>query len=117
LALNFRVFLSEHARHDLRRLTDFASEQDPAFGEEVALTILDGLALLERHPFVGRAGRRLSEAGKKAGLRELVISHGRTGYLALYRLWVAQTGAVQKVVVLAIRHQRELDYHPFDEQA
>ena len=38
-------------------------------------------------------------------LRELVISYGRTGYVALYRFVVAQ----QAVRVLAILHQRGLD--------
>lgn len=39
-------------------------------------------------------------------LRELVISFGRTGYLALYRF----LPATSEVRILAIRHQRELDY-------
>ncbi len=39
-------------------------------------------------------------------LRELVISFGQTGYVALYRFLPSR----QEVRVLAIRHQRELDY-------
>jgi hypothetical protein len=39
-------------------------------------------------------------------LRELVISYGRTGYVALYDYSPAR----DRVRVLAIRHQRELDY-------
>jgi len=38
-------------------------------------------------------------------LRELPISFGRAGYVALYQL--AENGDVQ---ILAIRHQREDDY-------
>jgi plasmid stabilization system protein ParE len=38
--------------------------------------------------------------------RELVISFGRTGYVALYRFVLSEN----RVRVLAIRHQRELDY-------
>ena len=41
-------------------------------------------------------------------LRELVISHGRTGYLAPYRYRPLK----RRVEVLAIKHQRELDYRP-----
>ena len=37
-------------------------------------------------------------------MRELVISHGSTGYLALYRYHEIR----DLVTVLAIRHQREL---------
>ncbi len=39
-------------------------------------------------------------------LRELVISFGRTGYIALYRF----LPAADDVRILASRHQRELDY-------
>ena len=39
-------------------------------------------------------------------LRELVISFGKTGYLALYRFRPERN----EVRVLAVRHQRELDY-------
>lgn len=54
--------------------------------------------MLRDHPFVGRA-----VAGE---LRELVISFGRTGYVALYRFVPAR----DQVRILAIRHQRELGY-------
>lgn len=40
------------------------------------------------------------------GLRELVISRGRTGYLALYS--VEETA--DAILILAIRHQREAGY-------
>jgi plasmid stabilization system protein ParE len=40
-------------------------------------------------------------------LRELVISRGRTGYLALYEY----DEPSDLVIVLAVRHQREQDYH------
>ena len=39
-------------------------------------------------------------------LRELVVSYGKTGYIALYRFRPAQDQAH----ILAIRHQCELDY-------
>jgi hypothetical protein len=39
------------------------------------------------------------------GLRELVISRGRTGYVALYRFDADRN----HVIVLAIKHQHELD--------
>ncbi len=51
------------------------------------------------------AGRR-TLAGRRAehGLRELVISRGRTGYVALYRYDTASDTAL----VLTLRHQRGL---------
>ena len=39
-------------------------------------------------------------------VRELVISYGKTGYLALYRF----IPAMNQVRILALRHQREMDY-------
>ena len=40
--------------------------------------------------------------------RELVISHGESGFIALYR-FVVPRGEVR---VLAIRHQREIGFRP-----
>jgi hypothetical protein len=44
------------------------------------------------------------------GQRELIISHGASGYLALYRFDPAQ----DIVFVLAVRSQRERDYKRSD---
>ena len=41
-------------------------------------------------------------------LRELVISYGRTGYVALYRFFIAR----DEVRALAIRNQRQLGFVP-----
>jgi plasmid stabilization system protein ParE len=48
-------------------------------------------------------GRRL-----ESELRELIISYGRSGYVALYRFVIAR----DEVRILAIRHQRELGFQP-----
>ena len=58
-------------------------------------------ALARFYPNVTWSGRIV-----EGGLRELVISFGRSGYLALYRFVPAR----REVRILAIRHQRELDY-------
>jgi plasmid stabilization system protein ParE len=41
-------------------------------------------------------------------IRELVISYGQTGYVALYRFVVPQ----DEVRMLAVRHQREIGFTP-----
>jgi plasmid stabilization system protein ParE len=51
---------------------------------------------LDAHPLVGR---RVDD-----DIRELVISLGATGYIALYRFLVQR----DEVRVLALRHQREI---------
>jgi plasmid stabilization system protein ParE len=65
-----------------------------------AAAIRSALESLATHPFIGR---RLEE-----DLRELVISFGATGCIALYRFDVQQ----DQVRVLALRRQREMGYLP-----
>ena len=56
------------------------------------------LGVLRDHPLIGRPA--------EAGLRELLISRGRTGYVALYRY----NPGDDIVLVLRVRHQREFDF-------
>lgn len=65
-------------------------------------------SLVRFHPLQGAQSIALDyrETGGKHALRELVISRGRTGYLALYRVDEAKA----RVLVLAIRHQREAGF-------
>jgi plasmid stabilization system protein ParE len=86
------------AFEDLDRLTDFLLERDPELAAETVPLILGGLRALKDHPLIGRP--------VEADLRELLISRGRTGYIALYRY----NPAVDAVLVLRIRHQRELHF-------
>ncbi|GMU61993.1 MAG: hypothetical protein AMXMBFR34_37560 [Myxococcaceae bacterium] len=88
------VLYSARAVEDLARLTDFVAQTS---GEVVCL-ITTAVAVLERHPLIGRP--------TGYGLRELVISRGRTGYLALYRFHPRRDA----VWVLRARHQREAGY-------
>ena len=85
------VVYSEEAIGDLRRVMEFVE----GAGAEVAALIVEAVELLARHPFLGRPVEQ--------GLRELVLSRGRTGYGALYR--VVETEDV--VLVLGVRHQRD----------
>ena len=94
-----RLLLAEEAADDLDRIADFLLHNDPAAAAATVDLILNGLEILTDHPLVGRP--------LAAGLRELVISRGRTGYLALYR-FDAQSDIA---LVLAVRHQRESAYH------
>ena len=87
------------AAEDLERLVEFLLERFPEDAIQTVDLITDALNILQQHP---RIGRPLG-----AGLRELVISRGRTGYLALYEY----DERSDLVIVLAVRHQREQDYH------
>ena len=89
---------SEHALFDLERLADFLLESDPAAAKLTASLIFEALELLVRHPEIGRKVH--------LGQSELVISRGKTGCLALYRY----LPRLDRVLVLALRHQRESGY-------
>ena len=83
---------------DLEKLTDFLIETDPSAAEETLGLIEEAVELLNRHPLIGRPVEH--------ELRELVISRGRTGYVALYCFEEARDA----VLILALRHQREAGY-------
>jgi plasmid stabilization system protein ParE len=87
--------------HDLERLADFFVEHNPLLALETLELIEEAVSILQRHPFIGRPVESV-----EPGLRELVISRGHTGYLALYSFEVQQN----TVLILAIRHQREAGY-------
>ncbi len=67
---------------------------------EAVAAIQSAVDNLSAHPLVGR---RI-----EGELRELIISYGQTGYVAMYRFVVSR----DEVRILAIRHQRELGFLP-----
>ncbi|MEI7680550.1 MAG: type II toxin-antitoxin system RelE/ParE family toxin [Betaproteobacteria bacterium] len=72
-----RVAIAPQALRDIERVTDFLLATDPQVAVETAGIVSDGLAILRDHPLIGRRA--------ESGYRELLISRGRTGYIALYR--------------------------------
>jgi len=92
------LFYTEQALLDLERLNDFLLETDPQAAQDTAALIFEALEILVQHPEIGRKVH--------FGQRELVISRGRTGYLALYRF----LPHIDRILVLALRHQRESGY-------
>lgn len=92
------VVYSRAVLDHLERSFEFLRERDPEAAVRAATAIQSAVSMLADHPLVG-----CSVAGD---LRELVISFGKTGYLALYHF----LPHLDEVRVLAIRHQRELDY-------
>ena len=93
-----RLIYSDQALLDLERLVDFLAEQDLSAAIVTLDLIEEALTILCRHPYIGRE--------LDADLRELVISRGKTGYLALYSFEEVHDA----VLVLAILHQRQAGY-------
>lgn len=95
-----QIIYAARALADLERLTEFLIRDEPAAALETADLIIEAVQVLGNHPFVGRLAEH--------GFRELVISRGRSGYLALYSYEPKQ----DTVLILAIWHQREAGYLP-----
>lgn len=93
-----RLIYSRRAFSDLDRLADFLLDADPAAAGETVDLITEAVAILKRHPLMGRP--------VEDDLRELIISRGRTGYVALY----SYEAEYDAVLILAIRHQREAGF-------
>lgn len=99
----YAVRLTAGAEADLLRLIDFALEQDPAIAENAREAIAQAFKLLEVFPFSCR--KALGGDGNPF-LRELIIPFGASGHVALFEIENRDT-----VTLLAVRHQREEDYH------
>jgi plasmid stabilization system protein ParE len=93
-----RLIYTAKALADLERLTDFLIESDAGAALETVALIEEAVNVLERHPLIGRPIEH--------PLRELVISRGRSGYVALYSFEPVH----DTVLILAVRHQREAGY-------
>jgi len=92
------VVYSALALDHLERAFEFPAQTDPSAALNAATAIQSAVSTLAAHPLIGR---RI-----EGEIRELVISFGKSGYVALYR-FIPHLDVVR---VLAIRHQRELDY-------
>lgn len=93
-----RVYLSAAAFSDLERLEEFLWRTSDPLAPGLPAFIMDALHVLTHQPGIGRP--------VDGGLRELIISRRRSGYLAKY----AFDEAADLVRVLRIRHQRESGY-------
>jgi plasmid stabilization system protein ParE len=105
--VSFRVRLTREAAADLERLYDFLLERelardagDLSLAEQALAAVRAGFVILETSPFNCR------KAGQSPFLRELIIPFGRSGYVALF-----EVESVTDVLIVAVRHQLEDDYH------
>jgi len=97
----YRVRFTPDAEADLLRLYDFLLEKDLAAAERALEAIRAGIEMLGLSPFSCRKA-----VADNPFLRELVIPFGSAGYVALFEIEGPST-----VTLLAVRHQREDDYH------
>jgi plasmid stabilization system protein ParE len=95
-----QVVYSACAVENIERAMQFLREKNPELAVASAAAIRSAVENLATHPLIGRR--------VEGDLRELVISYGATGYIALYRFDIQR----DQVRVLALRHQREVGYLP-----
>ena len=93
-----RLTYAKSALADLERVADFLLETDPAAAPATIDLIAEAVEVLANHPLIGRP--------VEDGLRELVVSRGHSGYIALY----SYEAVDDTVLILAVRHQREAGY-------
>lgn len=93
-----RIILAPELRADFDRIFDFLFERAPEYAALRIEAIIEAIDILVTSPLIGRP--------VAFGQRELIISTGASGYLALYRYDPMQ----DTVFVLAVRSQRERDY-------
>jgi plasmid stabilization system protein ParE len=94
------VVYSARALEHVERAFQFLRDRNAGAAVQALTSIQSAVDTLAAHPLIGRR--------VEGELRELVISYGHTGYLALYRHVIAQ----EQVRILAIRNQRELGFLP-----
>lgn len=100
---HFRVRFTPEAEADLLRLFDFLAERDIPAAERAEAAVAKAIEMLEVFPF---SCRKAIGSADNPFLRELIIPFGSSGYVALFEIENPST-----VTILAVRHQREEDYH------
>lgn len=103
--MKFTVTLTREAMEDLRRLEDFLVELAVEHGDwnlpgRAVDAIRSEMRILETNPYTCRMAQ-----GDPLE-RELIIPFGGSGYVALFEII-----SDHEVVVSALRHQREDDFH------
>jgi len=94
------IVYSARSLTHLERAFEILRQENPEAARAAADAICSAVENLGAHPLLGRRVH--------GDIRELVISYGATGYIALYRFLIPQ----DEVRVLAIRHQREIGFVP-----
>ena len=99
--MSYEVRYTREAKEDMERLFVFLLERDIQLARRAKIAIAKAMKFLEDFPFTCR-----KSSSDNPFLREMLIPFGNSGYVALFEIEDKNT-----VTILAIRHQREEDYH------
>ena len=104
--MSFIVELAPTAQADLDRLFDFLLDRAETSEDlDLAQAAIDTIRVVTQQQ-LALTPYSFRKAAQNPAQRELIIPFGSTGYVALYEIV-----SPSKIVVLAVRHQREEDYH------
>ena len=90
-----QIIYSNEAFADFERIIEFLLNASPPSVDKIVTNIQSAISILADHPLIGRK--------RDSFRRELIISYGGSGYIAMYRYEPAYD--VERN--LRIRHQRE----------
>ena len=99
--MTYQVRFTAGAKADLLRLYSFLLNEDINTARKARAAIAKATEFLQDFPFSCRKA-----TPDNPFLRELLIPFGSSGYVALFEIENQET-----VTILALRHQRENDYH------
>lgn len=94
-----QIIYTPEAQADIQTIYRFLIPNDCEAATAAIKAIRTQLRILGRHPEAGRPAE-----GRDLAFREWVVDFGGSGYAVLYRF------TPQTVVILAVRHQKELGY-------
>ena len=92
------VVYSARSLEHIERIFKVLRDENPGAAGAAEVAIQSAVDNLASHPIIGR---RI-----EGEIRELIISYGQTGYIALYRFVVPR----DEVRILALRHQKEVGF-------
>jgi plasmid stabilization system protein ParE len=99
--VKYHIHYTDEAFRDFDRLYDYLIVRDIDLADRAFAAMRKAIELLEDFPFSCRKA-----SPENSFLRELVIPFGSAGYVLLFEI-----GDRETVTILAVRHQREDDYH------
>lgn len=94
-----RLIWSPAALLDVQRLYRFLAPKNAEAARRAVKTIRESVQILALQPGIGRPAQDMEPE-----YREWLIDFGQSGYVALYHF------DGQTALIVAVRHQKELDY-------
>ena len=105
--MSYQVVFSREAEEDLERLFDHALERElNSHSADFDIPLLAIQAIRQACQFLAISPFSCRKVGVSTFVREFIIPSGASGDVAMFEIRDAE-----KVIVGAVRHQRESDYH------